>query len=712
MLWLTICSTEELLKGANMKIVRPAVALFVLLFLTAFSKGERLSTPDNKTYELIEKLGSGDFGEVWKVKNIRNGRVYALKLYQNPREAKAHLKQVELLTNGKKWVRRNNLTTVFSPEILTDSHGKSHQALRMELGGQTVQALSAQHFQQTHNLSPQERALRIQETHLLLQNLLAASDQLTDLKLVHHDINPRNILKTNGRYRVNDFDGVTRAGESPPTGAYEFYFGPIEYEAKESKGEFRHLSDLQTIAFTVFFAMFGESPLESFSRLKKQDIETTRKNLWNSENDRTAFQKLVQDKFAELFHSLPNEIMKEFTQISRFVSSAAIIDPQKRQESLLQSFQNLKALKGPLVRSHPGATLSPSRLQSPNSFKKPPEVLLVGFLDEAKNLKELFHVINTTDLYLLINNEAPRQKLFEKAIPWIREITDPTMQKQMAEHILNLTVNRSINGPFLITLPLLSEVSLPQLKEKMAFLTKFARDGRLAEQGLENGEAQNEMLVRLMALAVEMPAGDLSPEWYRENVFFTYQAGAVKRPISHIFRYSKGDSIELHTVASLLSSDFSDPAKIDLLQKAKARTEEKAREISSFRLGRISLNLTLGLLSVGFAYAAKTHALDLGENYQGMGVLSSAAFSMMHLKWAYDYLTKFKDPKYQDFRKANQEWWWILNSHWRNKAEQNAIQNLEENLLREKNNPPKPPSNTTVSCAAMLRGLYPMSSHP
>ena len=114
-----------------------ALALFAFLLLTAFTTGDLLTSEDGKTYQLIEVLGQGDFGSVWKVKDLRTGRHYTLKLYSDPHEAQDNLDHANLVAKATEKTPRPNLLRIFPPQLFTDAQGKRHRALRAELGGET-----------------------------------------------------------------------------------------------------------------------------------------------------------------------------------------------------------------------------------------------------------------------------------------------------------------------------------------------------------------------------------------------------------------------------------------------------------------------------------------------------------------------------------------------------------------------------------------------
>ncbi len=709
-----------------------ALALFAFLLLTAFTTGDLLTSEDGKTYQLIEVLGQGDFGSVWKVKDLRTGRHYTLKLYSDPHEAQDNLDHANLVAKATEKTPRPNLLRIFPPQLFTDAQGKRHRALRAELGGETVQALAPTQFRLERNLTQEERGRRIKEAHTLMNDLLAASDQLSRLHLVHHDLNPRNILQVKGKYKASDFDGVTVQGKNPPSRSWEVSFGAIEYERASKQGEFGAISDLQTIANTLFFALFGKSPIQAFSEqelpqeYQNSPIDTQwkiRSLLWKNQDYRNRFQAMINNKFQETFENVPSEASKEYQELAQYISSAAKIDPAQRQQAIQHFFPKLKASQGAIVRSQPGdskqnvaisqeapyptpqkakysrpttPTQTPSlgRVSNPKPEDKSPE----DKLDQTTNLEELFQVAEKLSPHDLLA-EGPRKKLLEKAIPWIREITTPELQREIAKRLLKLKVSSTANGSSLILLPLISEISHPDFKEKIVFVNNFLRLGRMENQDLSTRDSRERMLFKLIELAVTPQSSPLPPNWSREA-------------LSIFGDFDRTDHAkEIDVVAQLLATDWSEAELKRVLLEAKGQVSSKKEEIADFRRGRTYLNLGLGLASASFAYAAGTGYFDL-HDFQGLGTFGSALFSLWPLKEGYGYLTNFSKAKFQDPHIATKTGWEILRSFWRNKKDREAIDILSQDVLGIDPSSLIPASTKSKSCKAMLQGLNPLSYIP
>jgi serine/threonine protein kinase len=200
-------------------------------------------------FELVETLGAGGMGAVYKARDSRLDRLVALKLLRpelsaDPGEA-ARLEQEARVTAA---VNHPNVVHVYSTGT---AHGQTY--LVMELVGHgSLDDLMAQ-----HGRLPEADVLRagIQ----VAKGLQAAHEK----GLIHRDVKPANILFSDAETaKIGDFGLAVAAGQQAD--AQKEIWGTPYYVAPERLNsepeDFR--SDIYSLGATLFHALAGKPPME------------------------------------------------------------------------------------------------------------------------------------------------------------------------------------------------------------------------------------------------------------------------------------------------------------------------------------------------------------------------------------------------------------------------------------------------------------------
>lgn len=208
----------------------------------------------SRQYEMIERLGSGNFGEVWKARKNPSGIEKAIKVVSQPADREAaqrELRALELIKNFRHpyllatedfWVENNRLHIV------------------MELADYTLRGRLKQ--------CAEDGLPGIPEDELLAYFMEAAEglDYLHEKHVVHRDVKPDNILVLNGHAKVADF-GLARHQEKEM--ASMSFAGTPAYMAPEVWGrEGGPPSDLYSLAFAYVELRQGRSPLKPVPMLE------------------------------------------------------------------------------------------------------------------------------------------------------------------------------------------------------------------------------------------------------------------------------------------------------------------------------------------------------------------------------------------------------------------------------------------------------------
>lgn len=201
-------------------------------------------------FEIIETVGVGGMGSVYKARDTRLDRFVALKLLRrelsaNPTEA-ARLEQEARVTAA---VNHPNVVQVYSTGT---AHGQIY--LVMEL----VDRGSLDDIMAQHTRLPEAQVL---ETGIQVAKGLQAAHEKG---LIHRDIKPANILFADERTaKIGDFGLAVAAGNQQVEAQQEIWGTPYYVAPERLNNEpedFR--SDIYSLGATLFHAVAGRPPIE------------------------------------------------------------------------------------------------------------------------------------------------------------------------------------------------------------------------------------------------------------------------------------------------------------------------------------------------------------------------------------------------------------------------------------------------------------------
>ncbi|MDS1270598.1 serine/threonine-protein kinase [Lipingzhangella sp. LS1_29] len=204
-------------------------------------------------YELVEALGRGGMGMVWRARDVELGREVALKEVRLPMElaeaerTEAHARVRREARTAARLSDEPGVTTVYD---VVEAQG--HPWVVMQL----VRGSSLQHLLREHGPMPPARVTQIART--LLEALRAAHA----CGVVHRDIKPANVmLSRDGRVLLTDFGIATIVGETAVTRTGALVGSP-EYmapERLEGTGTAEPPSDLWSLGATLYTTVQGQS---------------------------------------------------------------------------------------------------------------------------------------------------------------------------------------------------------------------------------------------------------------------------------------------------------------------------------------------------------------------------------------------------------------------------------------------------------------------
>ncbi|TWT48974.1 protein kinase domain-containing protein [Botrimarina hoheduenensis] len=219
----------------------------------------RIDTPAR--YEVLEELGRGGMGVVYKARDRSTGRLVALKRVQ--RESRRALARFES-----------------EAKALAKLGGHQHILTMYEYGRDAQGPLLALEYVEGGSLAD-AGPFEEREALTLIEKLCLAAQHAHDNGVIHRDIKPANVLLTaGGEPKLADFGLVRIEGSEVAHTREGIGLGTPDYVAPEqrrdaSKADAR--SDVYSIAATAYFLLTGKTPrtinLKRVARLYREALE-------------------------------------------------------------------------------------------------------------------------------------------------------------------------------------------------------------------------------------------------------------------------------------------------------------------------------------------------------------------------------------------------------------------------------------------------------
>lgn len=198
-------------------------------------------------YILLEKVGSGAFGDVWKAekRTILDSNLFALKFFRPKDDS------VDLVSIGKElqvWKRLKGLPHIISVIELDQYEDYVYVVSDFADGGSLEKYLNAKG----------DAALSEKEAVRIIRGILTGLESLHDKNIIHRDLKPDNILIMNGKHCLADF-GVSREmkSQSKATGTA----GTMMYMPPEAFGDvFSPQTDIWAVGVILQRMLTGRLP--------------------------------------------------------------------------------------------------------------------------------------------------------------------------------------------------------------------------------------------------------------------------------------------------------------------------------------------------------------------------------------------------------------------------------------------------------------------
>ena len=199
-------------------------------------------------YELLEKLGEGGFGVVYKARDPALDRLVALKVLAP--QFTADSQAVERFRQEARLAARLKHPHIVTIYEVGEAAGRYFIAMEWIDGRSLAQRIAAQ------------GALPLGEVVRLVEQVADALDYAHRQGLIHRDIKPANILlDSQGQATLTDF-GIVKAMNEAGMTTTGMALGTPEYMAPEQVlgGELDARTDLYALGVVLFHALTGQSP--------------------------------------------------------------------------------------------------------------------------------------------------------------------------------------------------------------------------------------------------------------------------------------------------------------------------------------------------------------------------------------------------------------------------------------------------------------------
>jgi hypothetical protein len=242
-----------------MPLVAALVATFAAHVINA-SRREAFKARQFGQYRLMERLGAGGMGEVYKAEHVLLKRPCAIKLIKAANEADASAiarfeKEVKTTAKLTHW----NTVEIFDYGRTDD--GTFYYVMELLPG------MSLEDMVERHGPLPPERVV------YLLRQICGALQEAHSVGLIHRDIKPANIFASQrgGVYDVAkllDFGLVKEASEKPEGGEAKFgsFSGTPLYMSPEQASAYEDVdgrADLYSLGAVGYYLLTGQPPFIS-----------------------------------------------------------------------------------------------------------------------------------------------------------------------------------------------------------------------------------------------------------------------------------------------------------------------------------------------------------------------------------------------------------------------------------------------------------------
>jgi serine/threonine protein kinase len=212
----------------------------------------RKGTILGKRYEVLEQIGSGGFGTVFRARDRQTGAFVAIKvLHQHLAEEPQYLKRFH-----REIIIARALASKHIVRVLGSGQDNGMQYIVMELvDGQTLK-----------DIIQAKGRLSVEDSLAVGRDVAVALAEAHRRGVIHRDIKPHNIFVSSQGIKVGDF-GIARVDDLTSATAYTGYMGTVSYGAPEQiRGDNPDgRSDVYALGIVLYEMLSGQVPFHGSS---------------------------------------------------------------------------------------------------------------------------------------------------------------------------------------------------------------------------------------------------------------------------------------------------------------------------------------------------------------------------------------------------------------------------------------------------------------
>ncbi|NIO48884.1 MAG: protein kinase [Candidatus Aminicenantes bacterium] len=301
----------------------------------SYYKTQTLQTPISRLtrgttiggrYEVIEQLGKGGMGKVYRVLDNKVGEEVALKLL-NP-EIAADEKIIERFRNELKFARKISQRNVCRMYDLNEDEGT--QFITMEyVPGEDLKSTIRRMGQ-----------LSVGKAISIAKQVCEGLSEAHEFGVVHRDLKPQNIMiDKKGNVRIMDF-GIARSLEVKGITGTGMMIGTPEYMSPEqAQGKDIDLrSDIYSLGIILYEMVTGKVPFEGDTPLSivlKHQAEKPRNPKEVNDQIPEDLSRVIlncMEKDKEKRYQLAEEVLSELKKIEKGIPTTEMILPKRKTE--------------------------------------------------------------------------------------------------------------------------------------------------------------------------------------------------------------------------------------------------------------------------------------------------------------------------------------------------------------------------------------------
>ena len=208
-------------------------------------------------YEIMDKIGHGTFGTIYRVRWEKNNKQYAMKILKliKEKDMEDYQNKLNILINFEKNTYCRNIIKVYGT-LYEQNEGFFRCFVLMELAKNDWEMEIRQRSK--HRLFYTEKELTV-----IIKQLISCYALLQKSNITHRDVKPQNVLIINNLYKICDFgEAMITHGKNgfihQPIRGSELYMSPILFDAlNHRKKDIIHntyKSDVFSLGMCIFLA--------------------------------------------------------------------------------------------------------------------------------------------------------------------------------------------------------------------------------------------------------------------------------------------------------------------------------------------------------------------------------------------------------------------------------------------------------------------------